>query len=110
MDIVLPGDDYPARKAVKSWLANHPDPSPREFAESGYVAPHWPNPWGLGASAMDQLVIDEELKKASVRRPQNRIGIGWAGPTIIYAGSEEQKERYLLPMLAGEEIWCQLFS
>lgn len=110
MDVVLPGEDYPARKAVKSWLADHPDPSPRVLAESGYVAPHWPEPWGLGASAMDQLVIDEELKKASIQRPQNRIGIGWAGPTIIYAGSDEQKERYLLPMLAGEEIWCQLFS
>jgi alkylation response protein AidB-like acyl-CoA dehydrogenase len=45
-----------------------------------------------------------------VQRPSNAIGIGWAGPTIAYAGSEEQKERYLFPLLTAEEIWCQLFS
>ena len=59
---------------------------------------------------MAQLVIDEEMRRAGVHRPSNQIGIGWAGPTIIHAGSDAQKERYLLPLLAGEEIWCQLFS
>jgi len=38
------------------------------------------------------------------------IGIGWAGPTILHGGSQEQKDRYLFPLLAAEEIWCQLFS
>ena len=74
------------------------------------MAPHWPAPWGLGADPVAQLVIDDELRRAGVRRPSNQIGIGWAGPTIIHAGTEAQKERYLLPLLAGEEIWCQLFS
>ncbi len=74
------------------------------------MAPHWPAPWGLGADAVAQLVIDEELHRAGVRRPSNQIGIGWAGPTLIHAGTEEQKQRYLLPLLSGEEIWCQLFS
>jgi len=110
VDLALPGDDHPARVAVRAWLAAHPDPSPRQLAESGYVAPHWPAPWGLGADAVDQLVIDEELRRAGVRRPFNQIGIGWAGPTLIHAGTEAQKERYLLPLLAGEEVWCQLFS
>src|SRR5688500_18053994 len=59
---------------------------------------------------MHQLLIDYELRKAKVRRPGNTIGIGWAGPTVIHAGTEAQKERYLLPLLAGEEVWCQLFS
>jgi alkylation response protein AidB-like acyl-CoA dehydrogenase len=57
-----------------------------------------------------QLVIDDEMRRAGVRRPSNQIGIGWAGPTLVHAGTEAQKERYLLPLLAGEEIWCQLFS
>jgi 3-oxochol-4-en-24-oyl-CoA dehydrogenase len=55
-------------------------------------------------------VIDEELRRGEVRRPVNPIGIGWAGPTLMYAGSEEQKERWLWPLLSGEEFWCQLFS
>jgi alkylation response protein AidB-like acyl-CoA dehydrogenase len=59
---------------------------------------------------VSQLVIDEELREAGVRRPFNQIGIGWAGPTIIHSGTEEQKARYLVPLLAGEEVWCQLFS
>ena len=57
-----------------------------------------------------QLVIDDEMRRAGVRRPSNQIGIGWAGPTLIHAGTEAQKERYLRPLLAAEEIWCQLFS
>jgi alkylation response protein AidB-like acyl-CoA dehydrogenase len=74
------------------------------------VAPHWPSPWGLDADPIHQLIIDDELRRARVSRPNNMIGIGWAGPTILHAGSAEQKERYLFPLLAGEEIWCQLFS
>ena len=85
-------------------------PSARELAAAGYVAPHWPPPWGLGADPAHQLIIDEELDAAGIKRPDNQIGIGWAGPTIVRAGTEEQKQRYLLPLLSGEEIWCQLFS
>jgi alkylation response protein AidB-like acyl-CoA dehydrogenase len=57
-----------------------------------------------------QLVIDDELRRAGARRPVNPIGIGWAGPTLLKAGTDAQKERYLFPLLAGEELWCQLFS
>jgi len=64
----------------------------------------------LAADPIHQLIIDDELARAGVQRPSNAIGIGWAGPTITYAGTEEQKERYLFPLLTAEEIWCQLFS
>jgi len=110
MDVDLPGTDDPRRVAVRSWLEEHPDPSPTELARSGYVAPHWPEPWGLAADPIHQLIIDDELVRAGVARPNNPIAIGWAGPTILFAGSEEQKQRYLWPMLTGEEHWCQLFS
>jgi alkylation response protein AidB-like acyl-CoA dehydrogenase len=110
MDFALPPDDDARRASVRSWLADHPQPSARALAEAGYVAPHWPEPWGMGADPESQLIVDDELKRAGVRRPTNTIGIGWAGPTILRAGSEEQKERYLLPLLSADEIWCQLFS
>ncbi len=72
--------------------------------------PHWAPPFGLDADPLTQLVIDEELKKAGVHRPINPIGIGWAGPTLLYAGTDEQKERWLWSLLSGEDFWCQLFS
>jgi alkylation response protein AidB-like acyl-CoA dehydrogenase len=110
MDFALPADDDPRRATLRRWLDAHPRPSARELADQGLVAPHWPKPWGLGADPTHQLIVDEELKRAGVRRPENTIGIGWAGPTLVHAGTAEQKDRYLLPLLAGEEVWCQLFS
>jgi 3-oxochol-4-en-24-oyl-CoA dehydrogenase len=110
MDFELPGDDDPRRREVREWLEATPRPTGRQLAEAGYVVPHWPRPWGLEADPVHQLIIDEELRRAGVTRPMNPIGIGWAGPTIIHAGTQEQKERYLWPLLSGEELWCQLFS
>jgi len=110
VDLALPGEDHPARAEFRAWLAAHADPTPRQLAVAGYVAPHWPRPWGLDADPIAQLVIDDEMRRAGVRRPSNQIGIGWAGPTLVHAGTEAQKQRYLVPLLAGEEIWCQLFS
>ncbi len=110
VDFALPADDDPRRRSLREWLGTHPTPSGRELAEAGLVAPHWPAPWGLGADPTHQLIVDDELRSAGVRRPTNTIGIGWAGPTILYAGTPAQQERYLLALLAGEEIWCQLFS
>ena len=110
MDFELPGQDDPRRIDVRQWLAANPSPTGRQLAEAGYVAPHWPRPWGLDADPIHQILIDEEMAAAGVRRPSNTIGIGWAGPTIVHGGSEAQKERYLFPLLAGEEVWCQLFS
>ncbi len=110
MDELLPPENDPRRLPVREWIANHPNPTPREFAESGYVAPHWPAPYGLGADPVQQIIIDDEFARAGMKRPSNQIGIGWAAPTIIFAGTQEQKDRYVIPALAAEEIWCQLFS
>ncbi len=110
MDFDIAPEDDPRRLAVRSWLAEHPAPSGRQLAEAGWVVPHWPAPYGLDADPVHQLIIDEEFARAGVARPNNPIGIGWAAPTILMAGTEEQKERYLMPALAGEEFWCQLFS
>ena len=110
MDFDFPPDDDPRRLAVRAWIDANPQPSARALVEAGYVVPHWPAPFGLEADGMTQIIIADELSKAGVRMPQNAIGIGWAGPTILEAGTPEQQERYLPPLLAAEEIWCQLFS
>ncbi|MEM9034952.1 MAG: acyl-CoA dehydrogenase family protein [Actinomycetota bacterium] len=110
MEFELPGDDDPRRLAMREWLDAHPDPSPQVLAEAGYVVPHWPAPFGVDADPLHQLIIDDELTKAGVKRPSNAIGIGWAAPTIYLAGTDAQKQRYLPPIFSGEEVWCQLFS
>ena len=110
IDFELPSEDDPRRLEVRAWLAEHPSPSGRELADAGWVAPHWPAPWGRDADPLTQLVVDEELARAGVRRPVNPIGIGWAGPTLLHAGTPEQQARYLPRLLSGEDIWCQLFS
>ncbi len=79
------------------------------LAESGYLTPHWPAPYGLGAGPIQQLVIDQEMANAGVERPDLVIG-AWAAPTILDGGSEEQRERFVRPTLTGDIVWCQLFS
>lgn len=110
MDFEVPGQGDPRRTEVREWLQAHPRPTGRDLADAGLVAPHWPKPYGLDADPIHQLIIDDELVRAGVRRPANPIGIGWAGPTILYAGTEEHKETYLRRLLSGEDFWCQLFS
>jgi alkylation response protein AidB-like acyl-CoA dehydrogenase len=117
VEIDLPPEADVARAAVRRFLADTLDaegrPPPDWFARlaaAGYTAPHWPPPWGLGASPAEQLVIDEELGRAGVGRPENPIGIGWAGPTLVLAGTEAQQRRFLPGLLDGSEVWCQLFS
>jgi alkylation response protein AidB-like acyl-CoA dehydrogenase len=110
MDFELPGDDDPRRQTFRAWLAEHPNPTGKDLADAGYVVPHWPRPWGLDADPMEQLIIDDELRAAKIQRPINPIGTGHCGPILVMAGTEEQKQRYIPPMLSGEDIWCQLFS
>ena len=110
MDIDLPREDDPRRIEVRQWFEEHPQPTPQDLLDAGYIVPHWPGPWGLDAEPELQLIIDDELKRAAVARPLNPIGIGHCGPVLVVHGNDEQKERYLPPMLRGEEMWCQLFS
>jgi alkylation response protein AidB-like acyl-CoA dehydrogenase len=98
------------RAELVAWLAGHPNPSPAQLASGGWVAPHWPRPWGRDAGPDEQLVIDEELGRAGVVRPENPIALGWAGPTILAGGTDAQQRRWLPGILDGSEHWCQLFS
>ncbi len=78
-------------------------------ADAGYLVPAWPRPWGRGATAVEQIVIDEEFRSAKVARPGIMIG-SWALPSVILYGTAEQQGRWIPPTLRGEITWCQLFS
>ncbi|HVS44180.1 MAG TPA: acyl-CoA dehydrogenase family protein, partial [Candidatus Dormibacteraeota bacterium] len=79
--------------------------------DAGYVGVTWPAEYGgQGGTPMQQVIVNQELSRAGSAPLVNGIGLGMCGPTIIAHGTEEQKQRYIRPMLRGDEIWCQLFS
>jgi len=117
------------RKKVRGWLAEHaseaPDVRGKEddaaivsmrawqgrLAEAGLAGVTWPvETGGQGLGPVEQVIVNQELARAGVPGILDAIGVGMLGPTIIAHGTDEQKQRYLGPMLHGDEIWCQLFS
>ena len=88
--------------AMKTWW--------KRLADKGWLAPAWPKEYGGGGlSVMEQFVFNEEL--ALARAPRlGGIALGWAGPTVMLYGSEEQKRTHLPRILSGAEVWCQGFS
>ena len=100
-----PHDDWPARRAYDlRWQ--------RLLYEAGYAGVDWPaEGGGRGASPVEQLIFKEECERAGAPYVGvNFVGLLHAGPTIIAEGTAAQKERYLPPILRGEEVWCQGFS
>jgi alkylation response protein AidB-like acyl-CoA dehydrogenase len=96
-----------ARDAAATWRSL-PTEKRRDFlVDSGYLVPHWPKPFGRGAGVLEQLVIEEEF--ADVERADMGI-TGWVTLTIAQAGNDDQRERWVEPVLRGEVMWCQLFS
>ena len=83
----------------------------KKLFDAGYVGIAWPKEYGgRGATIMEQVIFNEEMAKHHAPTGVGGLGIGWAGPTIMAAGSEEQKKRFLPKILSGEEVWCQAFS
>jgi alkylation response protein AidB-like acyl-CoA dehydrogenase len=118
------------RVKVRAWLEEHRDQAPtgrgrgedaelidahrawqRALAEAGYVGVTWPKEYGgQGLGPLEQVIVNQELGRAGLPGILDTIGVGMLGPTIIAHGTEEQKQRYLGPMLHADEVWCQLFS
>ena len=122
------------RDHCRRWLAEHRPPAPTfrlpEYAievmteeqrrylcawqkqcyDAGLVACDYPKAYGGGGHSGFQRIANQELSVAGVPYLINVIGLSMAAPTILHHGSEEQKTRYLAPLFAAEEIWCQGFS
>jgi alkylation response protein AidB-like acyl-CoA dehydrogenase len=111
--IALPAEVEAQRDQVRADLDRLRDLAPDQLAvalaDSGYAAPHLPRPWGLGASPGLQLLIEEELQRASIEVEPYGI-TGWIIATLIQYGRPDQIDRWVRPALQRREIWCQLFS
>lgn len=111
--IELPPEAEQIRVEVRSFLDTigdlDPDAQRKALTDSGYAMAHWPEPFGRAAGPVEQIVIEQELAEAGIRKPS--LGItAWNILTIIQYGNEDQIERWVRPALNREVIWCQLFS
>jgi alkylation response protein AidB-like acyl-CoA dehydrogenase len=111
--IDLPAEAEPVREAIRPDVERlrelAGDARKEALIETGYVQPHWPRPWGRDASAIEQLVIEQEFATAGIKRPGYGI-TGWVILTLIQHASPEQVARWVRPALNQDLIWCQLFS
>ncbi len=96
-----------AREAVAKLKTLTADEQRDFLVDSGYLVPHWPKPWGRAADVLEQLVIEEEF--GDIERPDMGI-TGWVALTIAQAGTDDQRDRWVEPVLRGQVMWCQLFS
>jgi alkylation response protein AidB-like acyl-CoA dehydrogenase len=79
------------------------------LGDGGWVQPHLPKPYGRGAGPLEQIVIGQEIKAAGIAVPNLLMGT-WAVGAIVPHGTEQQKQKLVVPTLRGEVVWCQLFS
>ncbi len=101
-------NDQPGRQGDYEYFEAGPQRT--LIAEAGLIAPHWPPPWGLNASPLQQLIIDDEFaKRPDLVRPS--LGIAeWILPSVLRAAPKELQEKLIPPTQRGEIAWCQLFS
>ncbi|HEY6114728.1 MAG TPA: acyl-CoA dehydrogenase family protein [Candidatus Dormibacteraeota bacterium] len=128
MDFELSDSERAFRDELRAWLtANVPRNGvaagdQKSFVDSrrawqqrlnnaGYLGLTWPEEYGgRGRGFMEQLIFNDEMILAHAPDPINVIGLGIGGPLVIAVGTQEQKKRYLAPLLSADEIWCQGFS
>jgi alkylation response protein AidB-like acyl-CoA dehydrogenase len=126
MDLTLTAEEQAFRDEVTSWLEeNHPGPEPddleqvipfriewqKKLFEGGWAGISWPKEYGgRGSTLVEQAIFYEVATRMHSPRPANILGLAMGGPVVIAHGTEEQKERFLEPILTAEEIWCQGFS
>jgi alkylation response protein AidB-like acyl-CoA dehydrogenase len=126
MDLSLSPTEREFRDAVRGWIAEHhpgrePDGEGDVFAfrrawqralnDRGWAGLSWPTDYGgAGATLVEQAIFYEEVARAGAPQMANVLGLAMGGPTVIAHGTEEQKQRFLPPILSADEIWCQGFS
>jgi alkylation response protein AidB-like acyl-CoA dehydrogenase len=126
VDLTPTPQEQAFRDELRGWLAaHHPGAEPegdvagfefrrawqRRLHDDDWAGVSWPKEYGgRGATLVEQAIYNEELARAQAPSTANVLGLAMGGPTLIAHGTEEQKRRYLEPILSAEEIWCQGFS
>jgi alkylation response protein AidB-like acyl-CoA dehydrogenase len=126
VDLTLSPQEQAFRDELRSWLEeNNPGDEPagdeaafefrrrwqRQLADAGWAGLSWPEEYGgRGATLIEQAIFNEEISRAKAPSVANVLGLVMGGPVVIAHGTDEQKKRYLKPILTAEEIWCQGFS
>ena len=126
MDLTLSPAEEAFRDELRDWLAaNHPGREPvgdeaafqfrlawqRKLNDAGWTGVSWPKEYGgRGATLVEQAIFNEEVVRARTPSVANVLALAMGGPTVIAHGTEEQRKRFLPPILSGDEIWCQGFS
>jgi alkylation response protein AidB-like acyl-CoA dehydrogenase len=126
VDLTLSPEEEAFRDELRAWIAdNHPGEEPegdeaafefrrgwqRRLSADRWAGVSWPEEYGgRGATLVEQAIFNEELAAARAPAVANVLGLVMGGPVVIAHGTEEQKERYLGPILTADEIWCQGFS
>jgi alkylation response protein AidB-like acyl-CoA dehydrogenase len=126
VDLTFSDAQLAFRDELRAWLdSNPPGAEPegddaryawardwqRRLHEGGWAGVHWPKEYGgRGASLMETAIFFEELGRARGPLPANVLGLLLGGPTVMVWGTDEQKDRFLEPILSAEEMWCQGFS
>jgi alkylation response protein AidB-like acyl-CoA dehydrogenase len=126
VDLTLSKAEQAFRDELRTWLEeNNPGAEPpsdetafefrrawqRRLHEAGWAGVSWPKEYGgRGATLIEQAIFNEETARAQSPSVANVLGLAMGGPTVIAHGTEEQRKRYLPPILSAEEIWCQGFS
>jgi alkylation response protein AidB-like acyl-CoA dehydrogenase len=81
------------------------------MGERGWTAPTWPRSYGGGGLTAEQnAVLQEELRRIKARPALYSFGLWMFGPVLLEFGNEEQKQRFLPPIVRGETRWCQGYS
>src|SRR6058998_4438268 len=123
MDLSYSSAEEAFRARVRGWFAeNLPEPgSKRDLPEmrawqrklhaAGFLGAAWPKEYGgAGLTDMEQAILNEELARARAPQVVNAMAIWWVGPAIMRYGTEQQKGRFIPPILTAEEIWATGYS
>jgi alkylation response protein AidB-like acyl-CoA dehydrogenase len=124
--LTLSAEEEAFRDELRGWVAEHhpgrePDGDEAAFQfrrdwqkalyDAGWAGVSWPREYGgRGATLVEQAIFNEEMVRVQAPQLANVLGLAMGGPTVIAHGTEEQRQRYLDPILSADEIWCQGFS